>query len=162
MGWLALPVLSLVKTLLAFALLHILYSKVKFDSYSSCFLTSYFCTPVPYNEEDIFFFLDISSRRSCRSSCLQDVKCQNITCNAANAVPPPLPYLLGRNICLFSLDSTSFVKLWQPRYTNLLLNYYQPGHTMMPLLVYTSVFPAKLGALKRQQLYITNIWIPSA
>ena len=33
---------------------------------------------------------------------------------------------------------------------------------MMPLVVYTFVFPAKLGALKRQQLYITNIGIPSA
>ena len=29
---------------------------------------------------------------------------------------------------------------------------------MVSLLVYTSVFPAKLGALKRQQLCITNIW----
>ena len=30
----------------------ILYSKAKFASYSRCFLTSYFCIPVPYNEED--------------------------------------------------------------------------------------------------------------
>ena len=31
------------------------YSKAKFACYSRCFLTSYFCIPVPYNEEDIFF-----------------------------------------------------------------------------------------------------------
>ena len=30
------------------------YSKAKFASYSRCFLTSYFCIPVPYNEKDIF------------------------------------------------------------------------------------------------------------
>ena len=33
----------------------ILYSKAKFACYSRCFLTSYFCIPVPYNEKDIFF-----------------------------------------------------------------------------------------------------------
>ena len=33
----------------------ILYSKAKFSGYSRCFLTSYFCIPVPYNEKDIFF-----------------------------------------------------------------------------------------------------------
>ena len=33
----------------------ILYSKAKFACYSRCFLTSYFCTPVPYNEKDTFF-----------------------------------------------------------------------------------------------------------
>ena len=33
----------------------ILYSKAKFACYSMCFLTSYFCIPVPYNEKDIFF-----------------------------------------------------------------------------------------------------------
>ena len=31
------------------------YSKAKFACYSRCFLTSYFCTPVPYNERDIFW-----------------------------------------------------------------------------------------------------------
>ena len=31
------------------------YSKAKFACYSRCFLTSYFCIPVPYNEKDIFF-----------------------------------------------------------------------------------------------------------
>ena len=36
----------LTKSLLAFALL-ILYSKAKFACYSRCFLTSYFCIPVP-------------------------------------------------------------------------------------------------------------------
>ena len=34
----------------------ILYSKAKFACYSRCFLTSYFCIPVPYNEKDIFFW----------------------------------------------------------------------------------------------------------
>ena len=33
----------------------ILYSKAKFAYYSKCFLTSYFCIPVLYNEKDIFF-----------------------------------------------------------------------------------------------------------
>ena len=32
----------------------ILYSKAKFACYSRCFLTSYFCIPVPYTEKDIF------------------------------------------------------------------------------------------------------------
>ena len=31
--------------------------KAKFACYSRCFLTSYFCIPVPYNEEDIFFWV---------------------------------------------------------------------------------------------------------
>ena len=31
----------------------ILYSKAKFACYSRCFLTSYFCIPVPCNEKDI-------------------------------------------------------------------------------------------------------------
>ena len=35
----------------------ILYSKYKFACYSRCFLTSYFCVPVPYNEKDIFFWV---------------------------------------------------------------------------------------------------------
>ena len=35
----------------------ILYSKAKFTCYSRCFLTSYFCIPVPYNEKDIFFWV---------------------------------------------------------------------------------------------------------
>ena len=30
------------------------YSKAKFACYSRCFLTPYFCIPVPYNEKDIF------------------------------------------------------------------------------------------------------------
>ena len=33
----------------------ILYFKAKFACYSRCFLTSYFCILVPYNEKDIFF-----------------------------------------------------------------------------------------------------------
>ena len=35
----------------------ILYSKAKFACYSRCFLTSYVCIPVPYNEKDIFFWV---------------------------------------------------------------------------------------------------------
>ena len=35
----------------------ILYSKAKFACYSRCFLTSYFCIPVPYNERDNFFWV---------------------------------------------------------------------------------------------------------
>ena len=31
------------------------HSKAKFACYSRCFLTSYFCIPVPYNEKVIFF-----------------------------------------------------------------------------------------------------------
>ena len=31
------------------------YSKAKLACYFRCFLTSYFCIPVPYNEEAIFF-----------------------------------------------------------------------------------------------------------
>ena len=27
----------------------------KFHGYSRCYLTSYFCIPIPYNEKDIFF-----------------------------------------------------------------------------------------------------------
>ena len=33
----------------------ILFPKAKFACYSRCFLTSYFCVPVPYNEKNIFF-----------------------------------------------------------------------------------------------------------
>ena len=42
-----------------------------------CFLTSYFCIPVPYNEKDIF--LGVSSKRSCRSS-------QNCSTSASSAL----------------------------------------------------------------------------
>ena len=55
-GCLLWPVHSLGKTLLPFVLLP-LYSKAKFASYPRCFLTSYFCIPVPYNEKDIFFLV---------------------------------------------------------------------------------------------------------
>ena len=55
----------------------ILHSKAKFACYSWCFLTSYFCIPVPYNEKDIF--LGVSSRRSCRSS-------QNCSTSASSAL----------------------------------------------------------------------------
>ena len=53
-GYLLLPVHSLGKTLLAFALLHSVF-QAKFACYPRRFLTSYFCIPVPYNEKDIFF-----------------------------------------------------------------------------------------------------------
>ena len=44
------------KTLLAFALLHsILQGQICL--LLRCFLTSYFCIPVPYNEKDIFFWV---------------------------------------------------------------------------------------------------------
>ena len=33
------------------------YSKAKFACYSRCFLTSYFCIPVPYNGNNIFFWV---------------------------------------------------------------------------------------------------------
>ena len=33
------------------------YSKAKFACYSRCFLTSYFCIPVSYNEKNIFFWV---------------------------------------------------------------------------------------------------------
>ena len=53
-GCLLWPVRSLWKTLLALPCF-IPYSKAKCACYSRCFLTSYFCIPVPYNEKDIFF-----------------------------------------------------------------------------------------------------------
>ena len=51
-GCLLWPVHSLGKTLLPLPCF-ILYSKAKFACYSSCFLTSYFCISVPYNEKDV-------------------------------------------------------------------------------------------------------------
>ena len=53
-GCLLWPVCSPGRTLLAFSCF-ILYSKAKFACYSRCFLTSYFCIPVPYNKKDIFW-----------------------------------------------------------------------------------------------------------
>ena len=53
-GCLLWPVRSLGKTLLALPCF-IPYSKAKFACYFGCFLTSYFCILVPYNEKDIFF-----------------------------------------------------------------------------------------------------------
>ena len=44
------------KTLLVFALLHSAFQG-QIGCYSRCFLTSYFCIPVPYNEKDIFFWV---------------------------------------------------------------------------------------------------------
>ena len=74
-GCLLWPVHSLGKTLLAFALLH-LCSKAKFACYSRCFLTSYFCISVPYNEKDIFFW---HFKRSCRSSLEKAMAPHSIT-----------------------------------------------------------------------------------
>ena len=71
-GCLLWPVHSLGKTLLAFALLHSVFqgqicllpqshrvrhnwSDLAAAAAARCFLTSYFCIPVPYNEKDIFF-----------------------------------------------------------------------------------------------------------
>ena len=51
-GCLLWAVHSLVKILLAFALLHFVLQG-KFACYSRCFLTSSFCILVPYNEKDI-------------------------------------------------------------------------------------------------------------
>ena len=49
----------------------ILYSKAKFACYSRYLLTSFFCIPVPYYEDDIFVCVCVCvcvvSRRSCRS-----------------------------------------------------------------------------------------------
>ena len=53
------------------------YSKAKFVCYFRCFLTSYFCIPVPYNEKDIFW--GVSSKKSCRSS-------QNRSTSASSAL----------------------------------------------------------------------------
>ena len=55
----------------------ILYAKAKLACYSRYFLISYFCIPVPYNEKDVF--LNVSSRRSCRSS-------QNHSTSASSAL----------------------------------------------------------------------------
>ena len=55
-GCLLWPVHFLGKTLLVFAVLHSVFQH-KFACYSRCFLTSYTCIPVPYNEKDIFWVL---------------------------------------------------------------------------------------------------------
>ena len=65
------------------------YSKAKFACYSRCFLTSYFCDSVSYNEKDIFW--GVSSRRSCRSSLnsylVQEVKGEGFP---IDSLPPHL------------------------------------------------------------------------
>ena len=101
------------KTLLAFALLHILYSKVKFACYSRYFLTSYFCIPVPNNEEDNLWGVLV----------LEGLVGLHV-CKMLNAKTLPATlqmwfYLLyphcleETSVCSHS-DSISFVKLWQP------------------------------------------------
>ena len=47
---------SLVKTLLAFALLHFVLQG-QLACYSAYLLNSYFWIPVPYDEKDIFLFI---------------------------------------------------------------------------------------------------------
>ena len=65
-GCLLWSVHSLGKTLLAFALYHSVVQGQICLLYYRCFLTSYFCIPVSYNERTSF--LGVSSRMSCRSS----------------------------------------------------------------------------------------------
>ena len=55
-GCLLWPVHSLGKIQLASALLHFVFQG-QICLYSRCFLTSFFCIPVPYNEKDIFLVL---------------------------------------------------------------------------------------------------------
>ena len=55
-GCLLWPVCSFGKTLLAFVLLHFVLQG-QFAFYSRCFLTSYFCIPVPYNKKNILFWV---------------------------------------------------------------------------------------------------------
>ena len=55
-GCLLWPVHFLGKTLLVFALLHSAFQG-QICLLLWCFLTSYFCIPVPYNEKDIFFWV---------------------------------------------------------------------------------------------------------
>ena len=58
-GCLLWPVRSLGKTLLPLPCF-IPYSRAKFAYYSRCFLTSYFCIPVPCNEKDILELFNFS------------------------------------------------------------------------------------------------------
>ena len=51
----------LLAKLLAFALLHSAFQG-QICLCSRCFLTSYFCIPVPYNEKDIFFWVLVLKR----------------------------------------------------------------------------------------------------
>ena len=51
------------------------YSKAKFACYSRCFLTSYFCIPVPYNVKDISFgWMNVSYYWFNRGNCPFDSK----------------------------------------------------------------------------------------
>ena len=68
----------------------ILYSKAKFACFYRCFLTSYFCIPVPYH-------LGVSSRRSYRSS-------QNHSTSASSALLVGAIDLDYRDIELFALE----------------------------------------------------------
>ena len=55
-GCLLWPMHFIGKTLLVFALLHSTFQS-QICLYARCFLTSYFCIPVPYIEKDIFFWV---------------------------------------------------------------------------------------------------------
>ena len=81
----------------------ILYSKAKFACYSRCFLTSYFCIPVPYNEKDIFFCVCVSSKMFCRSS-------KNHSMSASSTL------LVWQNIVHWRREwqSTSVFLPWEP------------------------------------------------
>ena len=46
------------------------YSKAKFACYSRCFLTSYFCIPVPYNEKVLLQCMKVKSESKVAQSCL--------------------------------------------------------------------------------------------
>ena len=47
------------------------YSKGKFACYSRCFLTSYFCIPVPHNEKDISFWMLVLKGLVCLHRTIQ-------------------------------------------------------------------------------------------
>ena len=87
------------------------YSKAKFACYSRCFLTSYFCIPIPYEEKGIYiyFLFSVSSRRSCRFS-------QNQSTSASSEL---LVWGIGLDYCnieWFALemnqDHSAFLKLY--------------------------------------------------
>ena len=94
------PMCSLSKTLLSFALLYFV-PKAKFACYSRCFLTSYFCIPVPYNKKDIFFVCPCNSW----SFLLNDRKMCNLTWlvhEAQSTEGVMSPHLGGREWTLIS------------------------------------------------------------
>ena len=83
---------SLGKTLLVFALF-ILHSKAKPVCYSSCFLTSYFCIPVPYNEKDIFWVLVLQGLVGLHAAA-KSLQLSPTLCDPIDGSPPvsPIPW----------------------------------------------------------------------